>query len=479
MICQITAALNLLNGPAQDAITAKDYSTLLKIYTRSHRLKFDDGRIVPWIDENLNPTNGDWISRTRLKTWKNGTWDAGKGGEERGKDYNHSTYCDLVISGLIGLRPRADDTVEVNPLVPQGWNWFCLDRISYHGHELTILFDRTGQHYGRGKGLRVFAEGREIAAVDQVARVTGKLPPAAKPAAPETSAGWKKFEGNPVIGGQYGTCFDISVLREGGAYRMWLSWRPKKSLALVESKDGVHWSEPPQIVLGPRQETGWEDDLNRPVVLKREDGYHLWYTGQAKGHSWIGYATSPDGLAWKRMSEKPVLSPEKPWEKVAVMCPHVLWDAGSQQFRMWYSGGEQNEPNAIGYATSPDGLTWTKHEANPVFAPDPDSAWEKHKVTACQVEKRDGWHLMFYIGFRDEAHAQIGVARSRDGLTNWQRHPGNPIVRPGENRWDHDACYKPYAIFDGAKWLLWYNGRHGGLEQIGVVLHEGEDLGFP
>lgn len=80
-------------------------------------------------------------------------------------------------------------------------------------------------------------------------------------------------------------------------------------------------------------------------------------------------------------------------------------------YRMWYSGGEQNEPNAIGYATSPDGLTWTKNETNPVFSPDPNSVWEKHKVTACQVEKRDGWHLMFYIGFRDEEHAQIGVVR--------------------------------------------------------------------
>src|SRR5713226_4685070 len=111
-------------------------------------------------------------------------------------------------------------------------------------------------------------------------------------------------------------------------------------------------------------------------------------------------------------------------------------------------------------------------------SPDPRNDWEKHKVTACQVEKRGGWYLMFYIGFRDEPHAQIGLARSRDGLTNWQRHPANPIIRPGRDQWDHDACYKPYAIFDGQKWLLWYNGRHGSLEQIGLVFHDGEDLGF-
>jgi len=90
-------------------------------------------------------------------------------------------------------------------------------------------------------------------------------------------------------------------------------------------------------------------------------------------HSWIGYATSNDGVTWKRMGDKPVLSPEKPWENVAVMCPHVFWDEPAKLFRMWYSGGEQNEPNAIGYATSPDGLKWTRHEGNPVFIPDPQS----------------------------------------------------------------------------------------------------------
>jgi len=298
----------------------------------------------------------------------------------------------------------------------------------------------------------------------------------------ETTAGWVKHAGNPVLGGKLGTCFDVSVLKEGDLYRMWFSWRPKKSVALVESKDGIHWSEP-LIVLGPRKESGWEDDVNRPVVVRREDGYHMWYTGQVQpgrhdGHSSIGYAISADGKTWKRMSEKPVLSPQQPWEKVAVMCPHVIWDKDPRLFRMWYSAGEQYEPDGIGYATSPDGLTWTKRADNPVFKADANNAWEQHKVTGCQVIKQGDWHWMFYIGFRDVDHAQIGIARSKDGITRWQRHPANPIVRPGMDQWDHDACYKPYAVFDGRKWLLWYNGRHGGSEQIGLVLHEGEDLGF-
>ena len=138
--------------------------------------------MVPWIDENLNPNTGDWISRTRLKSWKNGTWDPGKGGVERGKDYNHSAYCDLIISGLAGLRPRADDTVDVTPLLPPDtWDYFCLDRIPYHGRLLTILYDKDGSRYGKGKGLRLFVDGEALADAPTLSRLTARLPTAQTP----------------------------------------------------------------------------------------------------------------------------------------------------------------------------------------------------------------------------------------------------------------------------------------------------------
>ena len=175
----LTALANVLNNYEQTTVGKADYFQTLKSYTASHRLKRADGRIVPWIDENLNPHTGDWIARTRLKAWKTGAWDPRNGAKERGKDYNHSTYCDLVITGLVGLRPRADDTVEVNPLVPDGtWDWFCLDNVPYHGRTLTVLWDKTGTKYGKGKGLRVLADGRRIARSDSLGRATGRLAPA-------------------------------------------------------------------------------------------------------------------------------------------------------------------------------------------------------------------------------------------------------------------------------------------------------------
>jgi predicted GH43/DUF377 family glycosyl hydrolase len=465
----LTALANQLNRPGEQVVSKKDYLDLLTTYARSQRLKRPDGTVVSWIDEDQDPDTGEWVARSILEK---------QGVKDRGKDYNHSTFCNLVITGLVGLRPRADGIVEVNPLVPEdAYDYFALDQVRYHGHWLTILWDGTGKRYGKGKGLHVYADGHPVCSSEHLARVTGELPDV-RPPEPRTGAGgWMKHPGSPVLGGSLGTCFDLTVLKEGPTYRMWFSWRPKKSLALVESTDGVHWSEP-RIVLGPNPGTDWEEDLNRPSVVKREDGYHLWYTGQARGQSWIGYATSPDGVTWTRRSERPVLSPDAPWEKAAVMCPSVLWDEKARLFRMWYSGGDQYEPDAIGYATSPDGVTWTKHAGNPVFKSDPSLAWEGHKVTGCQVMKRGREYLMFYIGFRDIDHAQIGLARSRDGITGWQRHPANPILRPGRNAWDHDACYKPYALLDGDRWLLWYNGRHDSLEQIGLAVHQGRDLGF-
>jgi hypothetical protein len=154
-----------LNGDSQDVIGRKDYFETLLTYTRSQHLKVD-GRVIPWIDEDLNPLTGEWLARA-MKIQK-GTFYG------RGDHYNHSTYCDLVITGLVGLRPREDGVVEVNPLVPEGaWDWFCLDRVLYHGRLIAVVWDRTGLRYKKGKGLRVYVDGREVARSVRLERVSG------------------------------------------------------------------------------------------------------------------------------------------------------------------------------------------------------------------------------------------------------------------------------------------------------------------
>ena len=149
----LTALANRLQTGAAPA-GAPRFADLLAQYARQHRLVRADGRVVPWIDENLDPMTGEWLARNALEAWRR------KGMVpppivERGKDYNHSTFCDLVIAGLCGIAPREDGSVEVKPLAPPEWDWWCVDGVRVQGRDVTVLFDRDGSRYGKGRGLVV------------------------------------------------------------------------------------------------------------------------------------------------------------------------------------------------------------------------------------------------------------------------------------------------------------------------------------
>ncbi len=163
----LTGLANLLNDQEQNYISKDDFWTLLKIYTKSQHLTLDNGNVIPWIDENLNPFTGDWISRTMLKNHQP---------KERGRNYNHSSFCDLVISGLVGIRPQSEDVLIVNPLIPEDkWDYFCLDHIMYHHKKICILYDKTGKKYSNGKGFFIFVDGKRVASADALTKMVCKL----------------------------------------------------------------------------------------------------------------------------------------------------------------------------------------------------------------------------------------------------------------------------------------------------------------
>jgi hypothetical protein len=114
----------------------------LQKYANSHQK-----RGLPYLGEYQDEKTGEWL----------------KGDNPRSSYYNHSTFADLVISDLVGVKPSEDNMLELYPLIPEGkWDWFCLDNLLYHGKNLTIVWDKDGKKYGKGAGFRIFADGKQI-----------------------------------------------------------------------------------------------------------------------------------------------------------------------------------------------------------------------------------------------------------------------------------------------------------------------------
>ena len=147
----LTALANYLNTEKDPVVTEQSYFRHMELYVESmhHR-----GR--PYIGEYLDEVTGYWL----------------KGDQERARYYNHSTFNDLMITGLVGLRPRADRTLEVNPLIPDTeWDWFCLDNVLYHNHIITIVWDRHGDRYHLGKGLTLLVDGKKVGHNENLDRI--------------------------------------------------------------------------------------------------------------------------------------------------------------------------------------------------------------------------------------------------------------------------------------------------------------------
>ena len=158
----LTALANLLDDYPATTLTKSDYLHLLRQYTQQHFLTPNH----PDLQEDYNPDTGTPIV-----------------GLTRSHHYNHSTYIDLILTGLIGIRPRADNILELDPLIPttttpneQPIRYFALQDVAYHGHNLTILYDADGTRYHSGRGLSIYIDHKHTFGPAPLSRIKIPLP---------------------------------------------------------------------------------------------------------------------------------------------------------------------------------------------------------------------------------------------------------------------------------------------------------------
>lgn len=278
----------------------------------------------------------------------------------------------------------------------------------------------------------------------------------------DTNDGWTKVD-NYVIG-EDSIYFDPYVYFFNNLFYMYVSNRTTGTIELYNSKNGYSWEFIGTSLAGKK--ASWKDIVNRGCVVKRNNQYIMFYTGQFDGKSSIGVAISNDGIKFSELIESPIIVPSEPYEQNSVMNPCVIWDDKTNKYRMWYSAGEIIEPDVICYAESIDGVNWQKARS-PVLEKG-DFEYDKYKVGGCDVHITKNGFIMFYIGYQTLQNGRICVATSTDGYS-WIRYANNPIISPSKRSWDAHAVYKPSVVATQDKLFLWYNGRYKNIERIGMA----------
>lgn len=295
---------------------------------------------------------------------------------------------------------------------------------------------------------------------------------------------WVKFAGNPVLTKGPSNAWDsdavsaASVLFGPNDYEMWYSGHATGNLhyqiGYAQSADGVAWMKSASNpVLSYGGAGAWDSYyVIAPYVLRDGATYKMWYRGTDNANSngaSIGYATSPDGLVWTKPITSPVLSPGAPssWDSGYLFGASVLKESGT--YKMWYSGCNGGICS-IGYATSANGINWTKSPSNPVLTVGLTGSWDARTVLYGSVSSDGSGYEMWYSGANASSVFAIGHATSADGIA-WTKDPSNPVLTRGASgSWDDEVIVAPTVLIQPGPAKLWYAGNGGGSQySIGLA----------
>jgi hypothetical protein len=411
----LAAMANLLRDyPRQKQVTKDDYFELLRTYTLTHR---KDGR--PYIAEAANPDTGSW-----------------KGHDTPGHSnhYFHSGYTDLVITGLVGLRPRADDTIEVEPLVPDAWDYFALDDVAYRGHKVSVLWDRKGGRYGRGAGLHVLADGKELASAPALTKLTAQLPADGPgPLKPPSAAGTV-----PV---------NFAVNNDGTYYPRVSASSTAERTSVSKIIDGNYWYhvEPPNrwTAEGSKSASDWvaiDFGVKRPIHTVKlyllDDGERV--TAPATydlefwdGGKWVpvpGQQRTPETPTGHRANI--IHFPELQTQKLRAAFTHgPRGQAGLTEFETWgdaklpvepapmpaanlaFNPGDKPFPKASASFTSRFDKVSAANDGVVNFSPEPHNRW-----TSYESPNPTDWLQIDFGQERKVARVELAIYDDRGGV---------------------------------------------------------------
>lgn len=167
----------------------------------------------------------------------------------------------------------------------------------------------------------------------------------------------------------------------------------RESLLRMASTDGIHWTAPEVLI------SGHNTFVNSPTVAKVANGYDLWSVDSGEGcftqNSRINLRTSPDGIVWSTPRVVNMIQPG-----YIIWHFNVIWVSAESQFMSViaaYPLGTNCDNTKLFFANSNDGLTWQTY-AEPVL--EPGKGWDSLEVYRSSVIYDPGTQLfrVWYSG---------------------------------------------------------------------------------
>jgi predicted GH43/DUF377 family glycosyl hydrolase len=281
---------------------------------------------------------------------------------------------------------------------------------------------------------------------------------------------WTKLPGNPVLSTAATYVFSPSVILDGSTYKMWYTIKPtgtKMSIVYLTSSNATTWNGSDAVpVLPPGNPGSWDaNGVSYPTVIKEDaTHYKMWYTGvDASSIGRVGYATSFDGTNWTKSGSYVLdVGSAGSWDSAYVGQTSVIKVGANYQ--IWYRGASATG-GAIGYATSSNGLNWSKHD--PAITGG-SGGWDATPYHPEVIFDGTGYH-MWYSGSSDQAPeiGQVGYATSSDGA-HWTRK-GLVLPQGSAGAWDDESADNAAVLQVGSTLKMWYSGYDGATYQIGYA----------
>lgn len=298
---------------------------------------------------------------------------------------------------------------------------------------------------------------------------------------------WSKYVNNPVmtktnILTEFYAIGQPTVILENDTFKMWYCAAGidhRSRILYAYSLNGINWTKYQNggIVLNIGSAGEWDSKwLDTPEIVRTANNYKLYYFGDDVDTfpphiGAIGVALSNNGINWTKYAGNPILTKgdSLSWEAKWIESPAVIYDNGV--YKMWYTGVGFDWRIKIGYATSFDGLAWTKYANNPVVGTGSSGSFDDYWVGVPTVIKRGSLYEMWYSALSEADLAdgrydtiRIGYATSFNGI-HWNKYSNNPVLStltpPHNPAVDTNGPWAPSVVYDGYNYRMWYESAIG------------------